>query len=174
MADNIMEVVIQLRKDLESNYDLIKNIFVPMDGEICIVETNDFGLRFKVGNGVSTFAVLPYVDDYQVFERGYYVPEYDCFFREESKINIIPAISKKMYFDAFTGEVYRRESNAYEKVLGTPVVDSNKAGLVKLFSSRGTAIDGTMTQYAISNAIDDIKFNLSTTDEECLVLNKPW
>ena len=55
----IKGVRIKFKRDLETNYD---NSFVPLYGEICLVETTDGRLRAKVGDGVTQFSSIPYMD----------------------------------------------------------------------------------------------------------------
>ena len=58
----IMNAVICLRRDYDYNFDAIKNIFVPANGEVVLIDTATKGLRAKVGDGISTLAELPYTD----------------------------------------------------------------------------------------------------------------
>ena len=55
----IKGVRIKFKRDLEDNYD---GSFVPLYGEICLVETKDGRLRAKVGDGVPQFRSIPYMD----------------------------------------------------------------------------------------------------------------
>ena len=55
----IKGVRIKFKRDLEDNYD---GSFVPLYGEICLVETKDGRLRAKVGDGVTHFSSIPYMD----------------------------------------------------------------------------------------------------------------
>ena len=55
----IKGVRIKFKRDLEDNYD---GSFVPLYGEICLVETKDGRLRAKVGDGVTQFSFIPYMD----------------------------------------------------------------------------------------------------------------
>ena len=55
----IKGVRIKFKRDLEDNYD---GSFVPLYGEICLVETKDGRLRAKVGDGITQFSSIPYMD----------------------------------------------------------------------------------------------------------------
>ena len=55
----IKGVRIKFKRDREDNYD---GSFVPLYGEICLVETKDGRLRAKVGDGVTQFSSIPYMD----------------------------------------------------------------------------------------------------------------
>jgi hypothetical protein len=59
MAERTLKTRIGLRRDTETNYELVKNTLIPIKGEICLVDTSE-GLKVKVGNGKDTFANLPY------------------------------------------------------------------------------------------------------------------
>ena len=59
MAVRTLKTQIGLRRDTEANYELVKNTLKPLKGEICLVDTSE-GLKIKVGDGVKTFANLPY------------------------------------------------------------------------------------------------------------------
>ena len=61
MAKSI-DATIRLRRDNDYNYETIKDTFIPSNGEVVLVDTAQDGLRAKVGNGVSTYAELPFTD----------------------------------------------------------------------------------------------------------------
>lgn len=45
---------------------------------------------------------------------------------------------------------------------------------MKLYETSGNNIDGTMTQKAITDGVNSIKFVLDNEDKECLTLDLPW
>ena len=59
---NILNAVIQLRRDNDYNFKKVENSFIPANGEVVLVDTAKDGLRAKVGDGYSTFAQLQYTD----------------------------------------------------------------------------------------------------------------
>lgn len=62
MADNILKTKIQLRHDTAANWEANKTV-VPLAGEFCFeTDTN----KFKIGDGVSTWEQLPYLDKDEV------------------------------------------------------------------------------------------------------------
>ena len=69
-----LDAIIRLRRDNDYNYELIKNTFIPSNGEIILVDTAQDGLRAKVGNGVSTYAELQFTDEdiRNAVLQGYY------------------------------------------------------------------------------------------------------
>lgn len=72
--NNSIDAIIRLRRDNDYNYELIKNTFVPAAGEVVLVDTARDGLRAKVGDGVSTYAELQFVDEdiRNMVQQGYY------------------------------------------------------------------------------------------------------
>ena len=48
------------------------------------------------------------------------------------------------------------------------------AGIMKLYQTHGQNVDGTITQKLFTDSIDGINLAFDSTEEECLVLEKPW
>ena len=70
----VINTVIKLRKDKEVNYQKVENSFIPANGEVCLVDTEEYGLRVKVGNGVDNFKTLSYQDNSNnVVLNGYFL-----------------------------------------------------------------------------------------------------
>ena len=61
MAQKIMDVRIQLRRDTAANWEAKDEVL--LDGEKVVVTTAAGQTRFKVGDGVKTFKQLPYTDE---------------------------------------------------------------------------------------------------------------
>ncbi len=59
---SIIKATIQLRRDNDYNFEVIKDKFIPANGEVVLVDTARDGLRAKVGDGYTTFANLEYTD----------------------------------------------------------------------------------------------------------------
>lgn len=66
MAENTIKTRIQLKNDTEAHWDLAVN-FIPRLGEIIIYNTDNTHpfFRFKVGDGTTTVANLPFASGYQ-------------------------------------------------------------------------------------------------------------
>lgn len=62
MSEKILNVVIKLRRETEKFYDKVKDIFIPLNGEVCLVDSINYGLRAKVGDGKTLWKDLPYSD----------------------------------------------------------------------------------------------------------------
>lgn len=70
-----LDAIIRLRRDNDYNYELIKDTFIPFNGEVVLVDTAKDGLRAKVGNGVNTYAELQFTDEdiRNTVLQGYYI-----------------------------------------------------------------------------------------------------
>lgn len=62
MSTRTITTRIQLRRNTEAEFDRIKDTFIPLKGEVLLVETVSDGVRCKIGDGIKTFAQLPYSD----------------------------------------------------------------------------------------------------------------
>lgn len=60
MPNKTFNVRLQVKKDTEDNWNT--NNPVLLANELIIVETNDLGDRFKIGDGTSTYSELPFQD----------------------------------------------------------------------------------------------------------------
>lgn len=60
MSEKILNVVIKLRRETEEFYDKVKDTFIPLKGEVCLVDSVNYGLRTKVGDGKTVWKDLPY------------------------------------------------------------------------------------------------------------------
>lgn len=62
MADITLNTRIQLRNDTEANWLLVADTAIPLVGEICITNDGEHKGQFKIGDGTSTWGVLPYAN----------------------------------------------------------------------------------------------------------------
>ena len=124
--------------------------FIPAKGEVCLVDTARLGLCVKVGDGVSTYGSLEYVNT--IFQMVTFV-EGKAFVNDTE---ITPS-GNKIYIDANnTNDLYYY--NGVEFVLigpgSLPAASAETAGIMKLYSTTGENVDGTMTQKAISDELN--------------------
>ena len=154
----------QLRRDNDYNYKRIANTFVPLKGEICLIDTVK-GLKVVCGDGKTTFGELEYLNNFII--KGYYN---DPFFYEEAEFEtLINPHSTALYIDLKTNKIYFYEGDKYYCVNNIPTATSTTAGVVKLYTTTGSNEDGTMTQKAITDELNEkveVSINL---DEELLI-----
>ena len=172
MADNIMEVVIQLRKDILSAYEATQNTFIPADGEVCLVELATGEIKMKIGDGTSTFAQLDYADKFtqqkieSVNVRGYYYN--GEFYVNKTYTEKYVPYTYKLYIDNDTREIYSYNGTNYEICSMVEYATPEKAGVAKLYDSLGNAKDGSITQdCATKNFNKKVEMEL---EEETLIL----
>jgi len=171
MAEKVLKTKISLRRDLVSNFS---PTYKPLKGEVLLVDMTDSSLRIKVGNGSSTFKDLPYLDEKNnVVLLGYYLN--GEFYTDSSYTTALEHSNVKLYIDKNTGKlyIYLGDGKGFNEVYPSLANDTT-AGIMKLYETSGKNTDGTMTQKAITEGIDEVEFSIDSLDSECLVLNKPW
>ena len=165
---------VRLWKDTDENFESIKDSLIPLDGEIIIVDTAEDGIRYKVGDGVSTFAELPYTDQVLrdqvsgIVVQGYY-HEGQFYTDNTHNIKIVP-YSYKLYIDLASVNIfyYSDDDKSYHSLVNIPMATSETAGIMKLYNTTGQNEDGTMTQKSITSEIAK-KFAVSTGTDEDLI-----
>lgn len=172
----IFDSVIRLRKDTEANFNKVKASYIPESGEVCLVETDLYGIRTKVGDGINTFEDLPYTDTvvgavvvgYLMNDNFYTDSTYQVQY-EKNEHHIYIDRNSNYRVLTWDGTTFHGASEIATETL---------AGVMKLYQEHGQNSDGTMSQKAITDAIGSIGFVVSGTDADgeadCLELNVPW
>lgn len=165
---------IALRRDNDYNYKKIENTFIPENGEVCFVDVAGYGLRTKVGDGVSTFAQLPYADETilqninSLIVKGYFYQ--GNFYYDAAHTTLLETMIGRIYVDAVSSKLYTYNGIGYETQNSSlPNATAEIAGAVKLYDSVGFNTDGTMTQKAITNELNE-KFEMDVVKEEEMVI----
>ena len=165
MAIKRVEAIFKLRRDNDYNYEKVKDSFIPKKGEICLVDTAKQGLCVIVGDGVSTYGSLEYENT--IFQRVYFIG--GKIFKDADGIQEITPNENKIYIDANnTNDLYYY--NGVEFVLigpgSLPTASAETAGIMKLYSTTGENVDGTMTQKAITDELNTkISASVNLEDE---------
>lgn len=155
MATKVLDVVVQLRRDNDYNYEAVKDTFVPLDAEVCLVDTAKQGLCAIIGDGTSTYGELVaagYVNN--IFARGYLLD--GIFYEDEAHTIILTENANRIYIDlSHAGNIYYYSGTEYVSISGGVVAHASETidGVMKLYPTTGQNIDGTMTQKAITNEI---------------------
>lgn len=141
MATNtqIVDVILQLRRDNDYNYKKVENTFVPAKGEVCFVDTARNGLRAKVGDGVRAWKDLRYVDEdiaMNIIVRGYL--SNNQFYSDAELTNPIEASVNKIYIDVANGSLYMYDGSQYQAITETiAAATASTAGVMKLYETLG-------------------------------------
>ena len=134
---------ISLRRDTEAKYLSVADRFIPKKGEVCLVDTEFYGLRVKVGNGVDNFKTLSYQDNNSnVVLNGYFLN--NKFYTDSTYTKELEQGINHLYIDknsnssifVWTGTEFRNVA---------PEATDTVAGLVKLYNTKGQNIDGSVT-----------------------------
>lgn len=165
---------IALRRDNDYNYKKNENTFIPINGEVCLVDVAGYGLKAKIGNGISTFAQLPYTDDVlwqninSLIVKGYFYN--GQFYKDSAHTELLANNTGCIYIDAINSKVYVYNGVQYTSLSGgISNATAEVAGLVKLYDTVGQNTDGTMTQKAITNELNE-KFELDVIKEEEMIV----
>lgn len=169
----INNIFARVRRDNHYNYS---DDFVPVNREICLVDTAGQGLRAKVGDGATKWKDLPFTDA-EVYnainllvQRGYY---YDgVFYSDSTHTTPLVASIETIYIDAGTSKIYIHNGSKYVTTNDVlPNASATQAGIIKLYSSTGQNIDGTMTQKAITDKLNTKVEAEVNGAEEILILS---
>ena len=165
----MINAVLRLRRDNDYNYAKIKDTFIPANGEICLVDTAREGLRAVCGDGVHTFGQLAYIGELIV--KGYY--RNGVFYTDASFTEEIIGAATKIYIDISTQSMYYFNGVAFIQVGGSagsiPTASAEVPGIMKLYDTLGQNEDGTMTQKAITEELED-KVEITLNHEEELLI----
>lgn len=162
--------IIRLRRDNDYNYNKIKDRFIPADGEICLVDTARDGLRAVCGDGKTPFGQLKYLNE--IIIQGYFAD--GAFYADSAHTEIIAGSTIRIYIDRHTNVLYFYDGISFINVASTiggsiPTASEQTSGIMKLYNTTGNNTDGTMTQQAITNELDDkVEIQLNQ-DEELLI-----
>lgn len=164
-----------IRRDNEYNYK--KRIEPIANNEICIVDVPGQGLRIKIGDGKSLFTDLPYLDETvlknidNLVVKGYFYQ--DAFYSDSLHTELLIAAVGRIYIDIFSSRLYTYNGLNYEpQKVSLPNATAEVAGIVKLYDTIGQNIDGTMTQRAITDELDDKFEMLVDRDDETLIFDR--
>lgn len=163
------ESIIRLRRDNDFNYAKIADKFIPANGEICLVDTAREGLQVICGDGITPFGNLSYLGGYLV--KGYYRD--GVFYSGLDYATELEPSERKLFIDLATNKAYQYNGVAYMLLGGEtgllPTATAEIPGIMKLYDTLGDNTDGTMTQKAITDELDD-KVEITLNIEEELLI----
>ena len=147
--------VLRLRRDNDYNYKKIENTFIPAKGEICLIDTAQGQLKAVCGDGITTFGKLEYFN--QLIFKGYYAG--GLFFKDKELTEMFKAFTDVIYIDLNTNKLYYFNGEEFCQISGSEIktATASEAGIMKLYTSVGYNEDGTMTQKAITEEIDEME-----------------
>lgn len=162
--------ILQLRRDNDYNYAKVKDSFIPLNGEICLVDTARSGLRAVCGDGKTTFGELEYIDT--LFIKGYLKDGF--FYKDAECTQLCNSNTNMLYIDIRTSGMYYFTGTEYQEIGRSDIPTATMAtettpGIMKLYSTTGQNEDGTMTQKAITDELEE-KFEIELDIEQELII----
>ena len=163
---------ISLRRDTEAKYLSVADRFIPKKGEVCLVDTEFYGLRVKVGNGVDNFKTLSYQDNNSnVVLNGYFLN--NKFYTDSTYTKELEQGINHLYIDKNSNSsIFVWTGTEFRSV--APEATDTIAGIMKLYQEAGNNSDGTISQKIITEGVNSIALKLNDSDTECLELDLPW
>lgn len=151
----VINTVIKLRRDNDYNYQKVGQKFVPAFGEVCFVDTARSGLRVIVGDGVTVFDNLEFADD--IFVKAYFNKADGKFYKSVDFVEEEIGNTNRIYIDLNNpNHIYYYNGVDYV-VVGAgelPTASAEVPGIMKLYNTKGNNVDGTMTQKAITDELN--------------------
>ena len=162
----MINAVLRLRRDNDYNYEKIKSSFIPANGEICLVDTSRNGLCAVCGDGVTPFGQLKFINE--IVKKGYYYN--NGFYRDSEYKEEFNKNELSLYIDRNTSLLYYYNGEAFSAITEKiPSATASVSGLVKLYTTLGDNTDGTITQKAITEALNK-KVELILKEDDELVI----
>ena len=154
------------QRDNDYNYNKVADTYVPARGKICFVDTARDGLRVKVGDGVTVWKDLEYADEFII--KGYYYE--GNFYKDKDHTKLLSGAIQKIYIDLAERTIYFYDGERYISAYGNATqiepATEEKAGITKLYQTIGNNSDGTMSQKAIADELDNkIEIALNVSEE---------
>ncbi len=167
MNQKTFYAILQLRRDNDYNYRKVQDKFIPANGELCLVDTVNEGLRVVCGDGKSVFRQLPFIDN--IFIRAYY--HEGQFYEDNEFLNPTKNSLNKIYIDITSQHIYVFNGKNFQNITYTlPLATDTQIGGIKLYNSIGSATDGTMSQAAITKELNKKIEMQVDTERETLYL----
>lgn len=154
------------QRDNDYNYDKVADTYIPASGKICLVDTARDGLRVKVGDGVTVWKDLEYADEFII--KGYYYE--NNFYKDKNHTELLSGAIQKIYIDLAERTIYFYDGERYISASGNATqiepATEEKAGITKLYQTVGNNSDGTMSQKAIADELNNkIEIALNVNEE---------
>lgn len=143
---------VQSKRDTSANWTA--NNPVLLDGEVIIVDTNSGDVRFKVGDGVSTYTQLPFQDEYVLNQ----IPNVAEYVTAQDPIGVVDTVPPT--FGGYTVDAFTLKSEIVDNT-------SSTATNVPLSANQGNVLNQAIQQNStsISNVETEIE-SINTTVSE--------
>lgn len=143
----------------------------PYEGLLCFQkDTKELYITYKDSQDVFRWYRVDTGTATNLYLRGYYLN--GKFYTDITYQVELDKDPTKIYIDNNEFNFYAYQDNQY--IPFTPLATDLVPGIMRLYSSSGQNTDGTMTQKAITDGVNQIALNLESGENETLVLDLPW
>lgn len=148
------------------------------EARIWIAKYNYVGETISIKNAsgqwvnytVSDSGQLEPVSQDEFILNGYYFN--GQFYTDTTYTVLLEKNNNCLYVDKNTNFGYTWDGTQYNPL--TPEATEKFFGVMKLYQTHGSNIDGTMSQKTITEGVQSINLNVDSEDEECLIIDLPW
>lgn len=120
-----------LRRDNEYNYD---PLYIPIKGEVLLIDVPSQGLKIKIGDGYTAFKDLEYYRDGEYIVPGYY--SNGNFYKDYEHTIQILVVLGKIYIDQSTSKIYTYNGEELIVLADTlPRASDTVFGFVQIYDS---------------------------------------
>ena len=95
------------------------------------------------------------------------------FYKDDAFTTLLPTNTKLLYIDILTNRLYFYTGVEYQEItrgeIATATATDTVPGIMKLYSTTGQNVDGTMTQKAITDELSE-KVEIALNIEEELII----
>lgn len=148
---------VQSKRDTSANWT--QNNPVLLDGEVIIVDTNSGDVRFKVGDGVSTYTQLPFQDEYVLNQ----IPNVTEYVTAQDPIGVVDTVPPT--FGGYTVDAFTLKSEIVDNTSSTATnvpLSANQGNVLnQAIQQNATNIDNIETEIESINSALSSKLSLS-------------
>ena len=111
MSSTTLNTRVQSKRDTSANWT--QNNPVLLDGEVIVVDTNSGDVRFKVGDGSSTYTQLPFQDEYVLSQ----IPNVTEYVTAQDPIGVVDTVPPT--FGGYTVDAFTLKSEIVDNTSST-------------------------------------------------------
>lgn len=148
---------VQSKRDTSANWTT--NNPVLLDGEVIIVDTSSGDVRFKIGDGVSTYTQLPFQDEYVLNQ----IPNVAEYVTAQDPIGVVDTVPPT--FGGYTVDAFTLKSEIVDNTGSTAInapLSANQGNVLnQAIQQNATNIDNIEMEVESINSALSSKLNLS-------------
>ena len=159
MSNTTLNTRVQSKRDTSANWTV--NNPVLLDGEVIIVDTNSGDVRFKVGDGVSTYTQLPFQDEYVLNQ----IPNVIEYVTAQDPVGVVDTVPPT--FGGYTVDAFTLKSEIVDNTSSTATnvpLSANQGNILNQgIEANATDIENINTQIEeINTTVSGLSNSLAT------------